>query len=105
MNQVWTNLIDNAVDAMQVNETGVLEIKTERDADGVKVSITDNGPGIPAEVVDRIFEPFFTTKEIGKGTGLGLDIAVNIVRQHKGSVKVYSVPGRTTFTVFLPVLE
>jgi signal transduction histidine kinase len=105
MNQVWTNLIDNAVDAMQVNESGVLEIKTERDAGGVKVSITDNGPGIPPEVADRIFEPFFTTKEIGKGTGLGLDIAVNIVRQHKGSVKVHSVSGRTTFTVFLPVLE
>ena len=103
MNQVWTNLIDNAIDAMQVNERGVLAITTSREGNTVKVEIADDGPGIPAGVADRIFDPFFTTKEIGKGTGLGLDIAVNIVRQHKGTIKVDSIPGRTIFTVYLPL--
>lgn len=103
INQVWTNLIDNALDAMQANGSGLLEIRTWQEDKCIKIAITDNGPGIPEELADRIFEPFFTTKEIGKGTGLGLDIAHNIIRQHKGSLKVDSVPGRTTFTVALPI--
>lgn len=103
MNQVWTNLIDNALDAMSANEKGILEIKTEKDGDCVVVAITDNGPGVPEDIRDKIFDPFFTTKEVGKGTGLGLDITSNIVRQHKGSIKLQSVPGRTTFIVSLPV--
>lgn len=105
INQVWTNLIDNAVDAMAVNGNGVLEIATSVEDGCLKVVITDNGPGIPEEIKNRIFEPFFTTKEIGKGTGLGLDIALNIIRQHKGSVKLYSVPGQTSFMVYLPLSE
>jgi signal transduction histidine kinase len=103
LNQVWTNLIDNALDAMEVNNKGMLEIKTKRDNVFVQVSITDNGPGIPDEIKNRIFDPFFTTKEIGKGTGLGLDVVTRIVRQHGGSVKVESVPGKTTFIVCFPV--
>ncbi|UYQ94075.1 ATP-binding protein [Chitinophaga horti] len=103
LNQVWTNLIDNAVDAMEVNGKGVLEIKTERDGDCIKVHIIDNGPGIPPEISRRIFDPFFTTKSIGKGTGLGLDIVNQIVKQHKGAIKVESVPGRTNFWVSLPI--
>lgn len=103
LNQVWTNLIDNALDAMEPNGKGTLEIKTEKDGDCVKVSIIDNGPGIPEDMLTKVFDPFFTTKEIGKGTGLGLDIVSQIVRQHKGSVKVQSAPGRTQFSVSLPV--
>ena len=82
-----------------------MEIRTGREDGCIKVAITDNGPGIPEDVAEKIFEPFFTTKEIGKGTGLGLDIANNIVRQHKGTLKVDSVPGRTTFTVMLPLID
>ncbi|BAV06289.1 Histidine kinase-, DNA gyrase B-, and HSP90-like ATPase [Filimonas lacunae] len=104
VNQVWTNLIDNALDAMEANGKGVLEITTGLEEGYAKVTITDNGPGIPADVMDRLFEPFFTTKDIGKGTGLGLDIVNNIVKQHKGLVKVTSVPQHTTFTVLLPVI-
>lgn len=103
LNQVWTNVIDNALDAMATNGQGILSIKTEKDGDCIKVSITDNGPGIPADVLPRIFDPFFTTKEVGKGTGLGLDIVSQIVRQHKGNIKVQSVPGNTQFSVSLPV--
>ncbi|MEP6585053.1 MAG: ATP-binding protein [Ginsengibacter sp.] len=103
LNQVWTNLIDNALDAMEVNAKGELEIKTRREKDNVIVSITDNGPGIPAEIKDRIFDPFFTTKEIGKGTGLGLDVVTRIVHQHQGDIKVDSVPGRTTFIICFPI--
>jgi signal transduction histidine kinase len=103
MNQVWTNLIDNALDAMEPAKKGILEIRTERDHDCVLVSVIDNGPGIPPEMINRVFDPFFTTKEIGKGTGLGLDIVCQIVKQHKGNVKVSSVPGNTRFTVSLPM--
>lgn len=103
MNQVWTNLIDNALDAMEVNNSGILEIKTEKDGDCIRVSVTDNGPGVPESIQDKIFDPFFTTKEVGKGTGLGLDITINIVRQHKGTIRLQSAPGRTTFSVSLPV--
>jgi signal transduction histidine kinase len=103
LNQVWTNLIDNAIDAMEVNGTGILEIKTEKDREFVQVSIIDNGPGIPDNIRTRIFDPFFTTKDIGKGTGLGLDVVTRIVKQHKGSIKVNSVPGRTAFVVCFPI--
>ena len=103
LNQVWTNLIDNAIDAMEVNSGGILEIKTSREKDNIIVSVTDNGPGIPNDIKDRIFDPFFTTKEIGKGTGLGLDVVTRIVRQHQGTIKVNSVPGKTTFVVCFPI--
>lgn len=102
LNQVWTNLIDNAIDAMP-NEGARLEIETRRTNFGVMVSIADNGSGIPEEVQSRIFEPFFTTKPVGEGTGLGLDIAHRIVaRQHQGYIDVDSRPGRTVFQVSLP---
>lgn len=103
LNQVWTNLIDNALDAMEVNGKGLLQIKTGRNKDCVEVTITDDGPGIPDELKNRIFDPFFTTKEIGKGTGLGLDVVTKIVKQHKGSIKVSSQPGQTSFTVAFPI--
>jgi signal transduction histidine kinase len=103
LNQVWTNLIDNALDAMEANQKGVLEIYTEREGDYVQVCIIDNGPGIPAETLTKIFDPFFTTKEVGKGTGLGLDIVTQIVRHHRGTINVSSEPGRTAFVVHLPI--
>ncbi|HEY8969417.1 MAG TPA: ATP-binding protein, partial [Puia sp.] len=99
LNQVWTNLIDNALDAMEVNGKGQLTIRTRRDREFVEVTISDDGPGIPDEIRSQIFDPFFTTKEIGKGTGLGLDVVMRIVQQHRGSVKVSSRPGRTDFIV------
>jgi signal transduction histidine kinase len=103
LNQVWTNVIDNALDAMEGKEKAQLIIHTQKDGEYAKVSITDNGPGIPEDVQSRIFDPFFTTKEIGKGTGLGLDVVTRIVAQHKGSVKVHSVPGRTEFIICFPI--
>jgi len=104
LNQVWTNLIDNALDAMEEKGKGKLIIRTGRDQEFVKVTITDDGPGIPAEVQSQIFDPFFTTKDIGKGTGLGLDVVNRIVRQqHHGSVKMQSVPGCTSFIVCFPI--
>jgi signal transduction histidine kinase len=105
LNQVWTNIIDNALDAMETNSTGRLEIRTRRDRGFVEVSITDNGPGIPEDIRTRIFEPFFTTKEIGKGTGLGLDVVSRIVKQHNGSLEVASIPGRTSFVLCFPINE
>ncbi len=103
LNQVWTNLIDNATDAMEPNGKGILTIKTHKDRDSVKVSIIDNGPGIPQDVQSRIFDPFFTTKELGKGTGLGLEMVQRIVQQHRGSIKVISQPGQTEFEVCFPI--
>jgi signal transduction histidine kinase len=103
LNQVWTNIIDNALDALEGTPDSTLEIKTERDKEFVKVTITDNGPGIPKDDLDKIFDPFFTTKEIGKGTGLGLDVVSRIVKQHHGSIKVTSIPGRTSFVVCFPI--
>ncbi|WP_158996096.1 ATP-binding protein [Mucilaginibacter sp. L196] len=103
LNQVWTNLMDNALDAMEETGKGVLEIKTLKDGAFVEVSIIDNGPGIPEDYRSQIFDPFFTTKEIGKGTGLGLDVVSRIVKQHRGSIKVQSVPGRTAFIVCFPI--
>jgi signal transduction histidine kinase len=101
LNQVWTNLIDNAVDALPPG--GELRVETAREAEQVVVRVIDNGSGIPPDVQSRIFEPFFTTKEVGEGTGLGLDITQRIVRLHSGQIGVESRPGRTVFTVRLPV--
>lgn len=102
LNQVWTNVIVNAVDAMGGH--GTLTIRTTRDRDCVVVEIGDTGPGIPADLLGRIFEPFFTTKDVGQGTGLGLDISYRIVvRRHHGDVQVKSVPGDTRFQIWLPI--
>ena len=103
LNQVWTNLIDNALDAMEANNKGTLTLKTEKDREFVKVTIMDDGPGIPGDELTKIFDPFFTTKEIGKGTGLGLEVVQRIVRQHNGSIKVTSKPGQTAFEVCFPI--
>ncbi|GAA4917083.1 sensor histidine kinase [Mucilaginibacter defluvii] len=103
LNQVWTNLLDNALDAMEPNRQGRLTITTGRAKDCVRITVSDDGCGIPGEVKSRIFDPFFTTKQIGKGTGLGLDVVMRIVRQHKGAVRVQSVPGRTDFIVEFPI--
>ena len=103
LNQVWTNLIDNAMDAMEVNKTGTLTIKTCKDREFVKVLIIDDGPGIPDDIKTRIFDPFFTTKEMGKGTGMGLEVVQRIVHQHNGSIKVNSKPGHTEFIVCFPI--
>lgn len=103
MNQVWTNIIDNAIDALEGWPDPVLEIRSLMDRAFVNVLITDNGPGIPPDVLGKIFDPFFTTKEVGKGSGLGLEIAKNIVEQHNGSLRVTSKPGQTIFTICIPV--
>ncbi len=107
LNQVWTNLIDNALDAIEMDkartEPGQLRIETKRELDLVLIEITDNGPGIPTEVASKIFDPFFTTKEQGEGTGLGLDTVYRIIRQHDGDIRFQSVPGKTTFSVRLPI--
>ncbi|WUK52032.1 ATP-binding protein [Micromonospora zamorensis] len=104
LNQVWTNLIDNALGAM--GEKGVLTVHTGRVGDSLAVEVTDTGPGIPPEVRPRIFEPFFTTKPVGAGTGLGLDISYRIVvHKHHGDIRVETEPGRTTFRVLLPITE
>jgi signal transduction histidine kinase len=102
LNQVWTNLIDNALSAMGAE--GTLTVHTGRDDDCVLVDIADTGPGIPPEIRPRIFEPFFTTKPVGEGTGLGLDISYRIVvTKHHGDIRVDSRPGRTVFRVVLPI--
>ncbi|MEN9644430.1 MAG: hypothetical protein RL238_1099 [Actinomycetota bacterium] len=104
MNQVWTNLLDNAVDAME--GAGRLRIRTGVVDGALQVDITDSGTGIPPEVLDRVFEPFFTTKDVGKGTGLGLDISRRIVvERHRGSITFDSSPEGTTATVRLPLGE
>ena len=104
MNQVWTNLIDNAVQAMDGH--GTLTLRTSLDGDCVRVEVADTGPGIPAEIRRRVFEPFFTTKPVGQGTGLGLDISYRIVvGRHGGDISVESVPGDTRFIVRLPLTE
>jgi signal transduction histidine kinase len=102
LNQVWTNLIDNAVSAM--HGTGTLTVRTARDRGRLLVEIGDTGPGVPAEIQKRIFEPFFTTKPVGEGTGLGLDISWRIVvNSHHGDMRVESAPGDTRFQVRLPL--
>jgi signal transduction histidine kinase len=101
LNQVWTNIIDNAIDAM--HGKGELRIRTYRDGDCVVVEIGDNGPGISEEVQPHIFEPFFTTKAVGEGTGLGLDTVQRIVKKHRGNIQVNSKPGDTRFQIWLPL--
>ncbi len=102
LNQVWTNLIDNAIDAM--GEGGTLTVRTRAEGERIAVEIGDSGPGIPNDIRSRVFEPFFTTKDIGKGTGLGLDIAWRIVvGRHGGEMSLESEPGDTKFEVVLPL--
>src|ERR1700731_2334467 len=103
LNQIWTNIIDNAIDAM--GGKGELRVRTFREDDCVVVEIGDNGPGISPEVEAHIFEPFFTTKGVGEGTGLGLDTVQRIVKKHRGSIQVDSEPGDTRFQVRLPLSE
>ena len=103
LNQVWTNLIDNAIDAMG-EVGGTLTVRTRAEGERIAVEIGDTGPGIPMDVRSRVFEPFFTTKDIGKGTGLGLDIAWRIVvGRHGGEMTLESEPGDTRFIVVLPL--
>jgi signal transduction histidine kinase len=102
LSQVWTNIIDNAIDAM--DGAGTLTIRTSRDRDCVLVEIGDTGVGIPPELQRRIFDPFFTTKDVGQGTGLGLDISYRIVvRRHHGDIRVDSQPGNTWLKVWIPI--
>jgi len=103
LNQVWTNIIDNAIDAMGGN--GELRVRTYREDNCVVVEIADNGPGISPEIQPHIFEPFFTTKGVGEGTGLGLDTVQRIVKKHRGSIQVSSKPGDTRFQVRLPLAD
>jgi signal transduction histidine kinase len=103
LNQVWTNLIDNAIDAM--GGEGKIQVRTYRDDNCVVVEIADNGPGIPPDVRSHIFEPFFTTKGVGEGTGLGLDTVQRIVKKHRGNIQVSSKPSDTRFQVWLPLAE
>src|SRR6202451_2192887 len=103
LNQVWTNLIDNAIDAM--GGEGKLQVRTYREDTCVVVEIADNGPGISPQVQAHMFEPFFTTKGVGQGTGLGLDTVQRIVKKHKGNIQVSSKPGETRFQVWLPLAE
>ena len=102
-NQVWTNLISNAVDAMK--GTGKLRIRTSREGAWAVVEVADNGPGIPPEIQSRIFEPFFTTKAVGEGTGLGLDSVYRIIQNHRGNVSFESHPGETRFVVRIPLAK
>jgi signal transduction histidine kinase len=107
LNQIWTNLIANAIDALrgQSLQTARLRISTGRTHNNVRVCIEDNGPGIPEDIQGRIFDPFFTTKPIGEGTGLGLDIVQRLARRNHGSIRFESQPGRTLFEVLLPIAE
>ncbi|NJK48725.1 GHKL domain-containing protein [Candidatus Gracilibacteria bacterium] len=101
LNQVWTNLVHNALQAMDYQ--GTLTIDVQARSQHIVVNITDSGTGIPPEIASRIFEPFFTTKRAGEGSGLGLDIVKKIVNKHKGKIEVESVPGKTSFIVYLPI--
>ena len=101
LNQVWTNLLDNAIDA--VADGGAIEIETRQEADWLVVTVTDDGAGIPEDAQSHVFEPFFTTKAVGEGTGLGLDIVQRIIMQHSGEITFASEPGRTAFAVRLPL--
>ena len=103
LNQIWANLIDNALDA--VADSGRVDVLAKREHQRVVVRIIDNGAGIPAQIRERIFDPFFTTKPMGQGTGLGLDIVRRLVRHNDGEIAVESQPGRTEFRVALPLAE
>ncbi|MEM9987735.1 MAG: HAMP domain-containing sensor histidine kinase, partial [Bacteroidota bacterium] len=99
LNQVWTNLFDNALDAMP--DGGTLTINITKDGPCLLIRIIDSGTGIPPEVLPRIFDPFYTTKAIGKGTGMGLDVVQKIILHHRASIEVDSEPGRTEFRIWL----
>ncbi len=101
INQVFTNIIDNALDAME-KEGGTLTIRTWNDGNFARIDIQDSGPGIPEDILGRIFDPFFTTKEMGKGTGMGLDVVNKIVTKHKGMISAKSEPGKTVFELCFP---
>jgi signal transduction histidine kinase len=102
LNQVWTNLLANAIEAL--GDSGTIEIATARDGACARADIIDDGPGIPESIRDRVFVPFFTTKDVGEGTGLGLDTARRIVTERLGgSIEFESRPGRTVFHVWLPL--
>jgi len=101
LNQVWANLIDNAIDA--VSEGGRVELFVSRRGSDVVIRVIDDGPGVPADIRDRIFDPFFTTKPVGQGMGLGLDIVRRLVLRHNGQIELDSKPGHTEFSVKLPV--
>jgi signal transduction histidine kinase len=103
LNQVWTNIIDNALDAMK--NGGELEVTTKSEPGEVIFSVTDNGPGIPPENLERIFDPFFTTKDVGEGTGVGLDLVQKVVQIHKGKISVNSRPGNTEFKIVFPQVQ
>ena len=103
LNQIWANLIDNALDA--VPEGGRVEVTARRERQRVVVRVVDNGAGIPDEVQAHVFEPFFTTKPVGKGTGLGLDIVRRLVSHNDGDIDLESQPGRTEFRVSLPLAD
>jgi signal transduction histidine kinase len=104
LNQVWTNLVVNALDAMA--GSGTLTLRTAREGDCALVEVGDTGPGVPEELRKRVFEPFFTTKPVGQGTGLGLDVSWRIVvNRHHGDVQLDSRPGDTRFRVLLPLTE
>ena len=104
LNQVWTNLLDNAADAVEGLPAPLIQIHAGCDRDGVVIEVTDNGPGLAPEVNKRLFEPFFTTKAVGKGTGLGLATCYRVVNgRHHGDLSVDSKPGHTTFRAFLPL--
>jgi signal transduction histidine kinase len=103
LNQVWTNIIDNAIYAM--DNGGELCIETACDIRNVNIKIVDNGSGIPQEIISRIFDPFFTTKKVGEGTGIGLDLVKRIINRHNGEIKVHSEPGRTEFLICIPVSQ
>ena len=103
LNQVWTNIIDNAIYALDTG--GELTIETTCDIKNVNLKIIDNGAGIPAEILSRIFDPFFTTKKVGEGTGIGLDLVKRIIKHHNGEIKVHSKPGRTEFLICLPLSQ
>lgn len=100
LNQVWMNLIDNAIDA--VSECGHVTVTAAKELDRVVVRVIDDGPGIPADIQGRIFDPFFTTKGVGSGTGLRLDIVRRLIQRHEGEIAVESVPGRTELQVRIP---
>ena len=100
LNQVWSNLLDNAIYAVPKN--GVITIETVCNPKDVTVKIIDNGPGIPQDIITRIFDPFFTTKKVGEGTGIGLDLVMRILNHHDAEIKVNSVPGKTEFTICIP---
>ena len=102
LNQVWTNLLDNAIDALPA-QGGEIKLSARQEGDFVRVFLSDNGSGIPADVLPHIFEPFYTTKQAGAGSGLGLDIAQRIIKQHDGRLEVHSAPGHTEFCAWLPM--